>query len=82
MMISRRALMGGIALSGAGALLPRRRTYRALERGVAGPAARTHIFFLTQRQRERQTGESSTTDNNRLLRHAAAPPRIQRQCYI
>jgi UDP-glucose:(heptosyl)LPS alpha-1,3-glucosyltransferase len=39
-------------LGGAGALLPRRRTYRALERGVAGPAARTHIFFLTQRQRD------------------------------
>jgi UDP-glucose:(heptosyl)LPS alpha-1,3-glucosyltransferase len=39
-------------LGGAGAFLPRKRTYRALERGVAGPSARTHVFFLTQRQRD------------------------------
>ncbi|HEX7792028.1 MAG TPA: glycosyltransferase family 4 protein [Afipia sp.] len=39
-------------LSGFGSLLPRRRTYLALERGVAGRRAATRIFFLTQRQRD------------------------------
>lgn len=42
-------------LSGFGSFLPRRRTYLALERGVAGAAAPTRIFFLTQRQRDEYT---------------------------
>jgi UDP-glucose:(heptosyl)LPS alpha-1,3-glucosyltransferase len=41
-----------VAQVGARRWLPRYRTYRALERGVFERAARTRVFFLTQRQRE------------------------------